>query len=212
MNIQPELILDDFVGNIITSYETQIQKIQTAFQSSETIAESSHSLFENVHHSLYGLKRDREILNSRICESLAKNGSLRKKDYNTMMSCILESLDEKEKEAECQFSAFIEAQKEVAQALKNGLLTLGDITSPDAHEKITLIKEQLSQISQLQETRKEKVIKTFTDFRQMHYRMMICLEHLLENGDHIQVKDIKKVKYQIIKDIYSIGQVSDRTN
>jgi hypothetical protein len=42
--------------------------------------------------------------------------------------------------------------------------------------------------------------------------MMICLEHLLENGDHIQVKDIKKVKYQIIKDIYSIGHVSDRTN
>lgn len=199
MNTQPELNIDGFFENIISSYETRIQKIQTAFQSSENITETSHSLFDNVHNSLYELKKERDILNSRLCETLAKNGSLRKKDYNTMMSGILDALDEKEREAESRFLTFIEAQKETAQSLKNSLLGIKDITSQDNCEKITIIKEQLSQISKLQEMRKETVMKTFMDFQQMHNRMMECLENLLEKGDHILIHDIKKIKDQIIQ-------------
>ncbi len=201
MNNRPDLNLDVFFENIITSYDSRIQKIQTAFQSSENITESSHSLFDNVHHSLNDLKKEREVLNAKLCEALAKNGSLRKKDYNTMMSGILSALDEKEKEAEHQFLTFIEDQKETAQSLKNSLLGIKDIRSEDAGEKISIIKEQLAEISKLQETRKETVIRTFTDFQQMHNRMKECLEQLLEKGDHLVIQDIKKVKAQIIKEI-----------
>lgn len=222
MNTQPELNIDGFFENIISSYETRIQKIQTAFQASEIITETSHSLFDNVHNSLYELKKERDILNSRLCETLAKNGSLRKKDYNTMMSGILGALDEKEREAESRFLTFIEAQKENAQSLKNSLLDIKDITSQDNCEKITIIKEQLSQISKLQEMRKETVMKTFMDFQQMHNRIMECLENLLEKGDHILIHDIKKIKDQIIqprrtstlrsKEINPVGQSSNRIN
>ncbi len=201
MSSLTELNIDGFFDNIITSYESRIQKIQTAFQSSENITESSHSLFDNAHHSLNDLKKERDILNTRLCETLAKNGSLRKKDYNTMMSGILCVLDEKEKEAERQFLNFIEAQKETAQSLKNSLLGIKDITSQNNCDKISIIKEQLSQISKLQEMRKDAVMKTFLDFQQMHNKMMACLEHLLEKGDHILIQDIKNVRYQILKDI-----------
>ena len=215
MNVQPELNLnvDDFFGNIITSYETRIQKIQTAFQSSENITESSHSLFDNVNNSLSNLKKKRDILNLRLCENLAKNGSLRKKDYNTMMSGIISALNEKEREAESQFLNFLVAQKATTQSLKNSLLGIKDITSQDTNGKITIIKEQLSHISKLQEMRKEKVMKTFLDFQQMHNRLMECLENLLKKGDHILVKDIKKVKDQIIKENQPlICQVSKGVN
>ena len=201
MKTQPELNIDSFFDDIISSYDTRIQKIQTAFQSSENITESSYSLFDIAQNSLIDLKKEREILNSRICENLAKNGSLRKKDYNTMMSGILDSLDEKEKEAEKQFSIFIEAQKDTAQSLKISLLGIKDITSQDISEKITVIKEQLSQISTQQEKRKETVMKTFSDFQQTHNRIMECLESLLEKGNHIMIKDIKKVIDQIKKSI-----------
>ncbi|MDP2339179.1 MAG: hypothetical protein Q8N05_22520, partial [Bacteroidota bacterium] len=164
--------------------------------SSENITGSSHSLFDNVNNSLNELKKERDILNSRLCETLAKNGSLRKKDYNTIMSGILGTLDEKEREAESQFLNFIEVQKETAQSLKNSLLGIKNITSQDNCEKIAIIKEQLSRISKLQEMRKEKVMKTFMDFQQMHNRMMECLESLLEKGDHILIKEIKKLKDQ----------------
>ncbi|MDA3817423.1 MAG: hypothetical protein PF486_08600 [Prolixibacteraceae bacterium] len=201
MNTQPELNIDDFLNNIIASYESRIQKIQSAFQSSENITESSHFLFDNVHSSLNELRKEREILNSRLSETLAKNGSLRKKDYNTMMSGILSALDEKEKEAETQFLNFIEAQKETAQSLKESLLGIKDITSPDVNEKIKLIKEQLSQISKLQEVRKETVMKSFSDFQTLHNRMIESLNNLLKKGDQILIHDIKKIKDQLTKEI-----------
>jgi len=212
MNANPKLDIDRFFENIIVSYEDRIQKIQTAFQSSENISESSHSLFDNVHNSLNDLKKERDHLNSRLCEILAKNGSLRKKDYNTMMSGILDSLDEKEKEAEQEFLTFIEAQKETAQTLKDSLLSIKDITSQDASEKISVIKDQLSQISKLQEMRKETVMKTFMNFQQMHNRMMECLENLLKKGDQILIHDIKMIKDQMIKEISTERQMSNGLN
>jgi len=201
MNTQPELNIDGFFDNIISSYETRIQKIQTAFQSSENITESSHFLFDNVQSSLNDLRKERDLLNAKLCEILAKNGSLRKKDYNTMMSGILCALDEKEKEAEAQFLSFIEAQKETAQALKSSLLGIKDITSPDVTEKINLVKVQLSRISELQETRKETVMKSFSDFQKLHNRMTESLNNLLSKGDQIHIHDIKKIKNQLIKEL-----------
>lgn len=201
MNTQPELNIDGFFDNIISSYENRIQKIQTAFQSSENITESSHFLFDNVHTSLNDLRKERDLLNAKLCETLAKNGSLRKKDYNTMMSGILCALDEKEKEAETQFLSFIEAQKETAQALKTSLLGIKDITSPDVTEKINLVKVQLSRISELQETRKETVMKSFSDFQKLHNRMIESLNDLLSKGDQIHIHDIKKIKDQLIKEL-----------
>lgn len=201
MTTPPELTIDGFFDNIISSYETRIQKIQTAFQSSENITESTHTLFDNVHSSLNDLRKERDLLNTKLCETVAKNGSLRKKDYNTMMSGMLNSLDDKEREAESQFLVFIEAQKETAQSLKESLLGIKDIAAQDAGEKINLVKEQLSQISQLQELRKETAMKTFMDFQQMHNKMMECLEDLLKKGDHILIQDIKKVKNHFIQEI-----------
>ena len=209
--MKAEINTDGFFDNIITSYETRIQKIQTAFQSTENITESSHSLFDNVHNSINELKKERDVLNSKLCENLAKNGSVRKKDYNTIMSGILAVLNEKEKEAEKQFLNYIEAQKETAQTLKNSLLGIKDITAEDTNDKIITIKKQLSQISTTQEEEKEMVMKTFTDFQQMHNEMMSFLESLLKKGDQITIQDIKKIiKYNKINN--PIRPMSERVN
>jgi len=209
--MKAEINTDGFFDNIITSYETRIQKIQTAFQSTENITESSHSLFDNVHNSINELKKERDVLNSKLCENLAKNGSVRKKDYNTIMSGILAVLNEKEKEAEKQFLNYIEAQKETAQTLKNSLLGIKDITAEDTNDKIITIKKQLSQISTTQEEEKEMVMKTFTDFQQMHNEMMNFLESLIKKGDQITIQDIKKIiKYNKINN--PIGLMSERVN
>lgn len=198
MDVSAEMNKDGFLDSLIASYETRIQKIQTAFQSSENITESSYYLFNNVHATLDELKKEREILNSRLCETLAKNGSLRKKDYNTLMSGILGSLDEKEKDAENQFLIFIESQKETVQMLKNSILEIKDITSDGPDEKISTIRDQMSGILKLQEMRKKTVMDAFLEFQQMHSRIQECLENLLKNGDNILIKDIKKIRDQIV--------------
>lgn len=212
MNTRPNLEFDSFFENIITTYEDRIQKIQVAFQSSENLTESSHILYDNVHNHINTLKIERDILNLRLCETLSKNGSLRKKDYNTMMSDILKIIDEKEIEAQHQFSTFIDTQKETAQTLKNSMLGLKDITSHDIGEKITAIKEQLSLLSKQQEMQKEAVMNSFTNFQRVHQQLTECLENLLKKGDQIQIKDIKKVKDQIINEIKSNAKANNLSN
>ena len=125
-----------------------------------------------------------------------------------MMSGILDALDEKEKEAEHQFLNFIEDQKATAQSLKNSLLGIKDITTQDNCEKISIIKEQLSQISKLHEMRKEQVLKVFLDFQKMQNKIMECLEALLKKGDEIMIQDIKNVRNQIYKEINPMGSMS----
>jgi uncharacterized coiled-coil DUF342 family protein len=212
MSIRSELSIEGFFDNVLSSYETRIQKIQAAFQSSENLTESSNSLFDNIHNSLSNLRKERDVMNSRLCEAVAKNVSLRKKDYNTMMSGILNMLDEKEKEAERQFLFFIETQKETAQSLKNSLLTINDITAKDAKEKIAIVKEEISQISKLQEMRKEAVTKTLIEFQQMHSSIMECFENLLKKSSHILVQDIKAIKDQVIQGIHTTKSVCSQAN
>ena len=201
MNNTPKINADTFFEEIMTSFEEKVLNIQTAFQSSEYITESSHSLFDNVHHCLEDLKSEREVLNTRLSECLAKNGSLRKKDYNSMMSAIISSLDKKETDAENEFQKFIETEKEIANTLKSSILGIKDISSDGANDKIALFKKQLAGISKLQEDRKESVMKIFTDFQDMHNRIMESLKEIIEKEDHIIEKDVKKIRNQLLREI-----------
>jgi hypothetical protein len=151
MNTHPELRIHRFFDNNISSYQIRIQKIQTAFQFSENITESIQFLFDNVQSFLNVLRKEHDLFNSRFCEALAKNGSLRKKEYNTKMPVILYALKEKEKEAETHLLSFIETQKEIAQPFHTTLRDIKDITSPDFTEKINQVKIQLSGLTELQE-------------------------------------------------------------
>ena len=201
MNIQRELNIDWLFDNILTSYENRMQKIQTACQSSENITESSHFLFDNVHNSMVNLKKKREILNSRLCETLTKNGSINKINYNIMMSDVLSAIDEKEKEAENRFLNFIEAQTQTANLLKTCLLDIKDVNTTDSNDKIAFIKNQLSQISLEQEKSKQTVIKTFMNFQQMHSQLMECLENMLDISDSLLIQEIKKMRKLILNEI-----------
>jgi len=126
-------------------------------------------------NSLNELKIERDTLNKDLCETLAKKGSLRRKDYNSMMEVILNILNEKEKEAENQFLNFIEAQKETAQSLKNSLLDIKDISTQDTEERITILKEHLASISVLQEK---------TETNQIHADRMINLGEMASGIAH----------------------------
>jgi anion-transporting ArsA/GET3 family ATPase len=192
---------NSLLEGVINFYDDRIRKIQTAFQSSEDITESTHLIFANVQNSLNSLKKERETLNSKLSQAMAKNGSLRIKDYNIMMSDVLDLFNEKELDTERQFFSFIEELKEATKSLKNRLLDIKDADDEKTSEKIIIIKEQVSQITELQGPRKEKVIKSFTDFQQMHDRVILNLGDLLKKGENVQVKDIKFIKNKIIREI-----------
>ncbi len=204
MDIRGEIDMQKIVSEDIGDSENvRIKKIQNAFQSSENIKESCHFLVDSVEHSLEYLKERRNDVSSKLCEALAKKESLRKKDYNIIMGDIYSLLDEKERNAKNNFIAFIEDQKDFTQSLKNIIVNISDYGATDSPDKNTLLKEELAQIAEIQEKRKETVIKILTDFQEIHKEVMAYLESLLEKGDNISIRDIKNAKYIISKERYS---------
>ena len=135
--------MESYFNDFIKNYKDRIDKIQIAFQSTERITAEAYALSDNIQGSFSELKSERYILNRQLSEILAKNASLRKKDYYGIMADILYELDEKEKDAGKKFKKFIEAQKDIAQLLKNSLLDLKDINSKDAKNKIPTIVKSL---------------------------------------------------------------------
>jgi len=192
---------NDFIDNLITSYESRIKNIGVIFNQSDSITESSLELLRNFSNSLKDYKNERITINSRLRENLAKNGSLRKKDYNRMMEDILNKLDEKEEEAENLFSQFIDEQRTLTQSLKKGILEIKDNLRNDNSEKISLFRRELSQISQKLETKKTMVVKQFIDYQQVHRRTIGKFKMLLAKGDQIIVRDVKEIHRILLNEI-----------
>ena len=179
------------------SDSVRIQKIQNAFQSSENIKESCHYLVDSVKDSLDYLKERRLDLSSKLCEVLAKKESVRKKDYNSIMDDINMMLDEKENTAKNHFLNYMEDQKEFTQSLKDIIVNISDYSKEDLNNKNALLKSELSEIAEIQEKRKQTVITILTNFQETHKKVMEYLESLLEKGEDITIRDIKKAKYII---------------
>ncbi|MFA5783207.1 MAG: hypothetical protein WC868_13155, partial [Bacteroidales bacterium] len=139
-------------------------------------------------------------LNSELRENLAKNGSLRKNDYDRMMEDIFFLLEEKEKEAENQFYQYIEDQKTMARFLRQGILDLKNTESKECKEKIKAFKLELEHILQTQKERKDLVEKKLLDFQTIHNNITKSFKMLLEKGVQVFCKDIKNVKKSVLKE------------
>ncbi|MEI6456080.1 MAG: hypothetical protein WCO93_07310 [bacterium] len=192
----------DFIENFIHSFEDQIQKIEGVFRSSEEVYDSSHVLFHSFQQSLSFLRTERSQLNMDLRENLAKNGSLRKNDYDCLMEEIYLLLDEKEKEAEKQFFLYIEDQKAMARFLRQGILDIENLEHGGSKIKIEAFKAELEKTMNTQHIKKELAKAKLLEFQDIHRKITDHLRMLLDAEAHtITCKDIKKIKKQILEEI-----------
>ncbi len=191
----------DFIENFIHSFEDQIQKIESVFRSSEAVSDSSHMLFHDFQHSLIELREERTQLNAILRETLARNGSLRKNDYNSIMDGIFALLDEKEQDAERSFSSYIEDQKTLVSFLKHGILAVKTSSLDDNKKYIEEFKKELEHIIVTQQQRKNLVISKFLEFQNIHNKIIESFKMILEKDDSTCCKDIKKIKKYILEEI-----------
>jgi len=193
MKTTPLNDMNDFVEDLVISYEARLNKMGSIFTTTEAISESSNHLFNDFHNSIQDLRDERGKLNFNLRETLAKNGSLRRKDYDRLMERILIFLEEKENEAEKHFCNYIEGQKVMAQTIKTGLLGLNEAQSTNTPNRIKNFKQELECISKEQETRKDFVMEQFLSFQEIHDNVTNKFNGLLKNVEEVRVKDIKIV-------------------
>ncbi|MFA8436681.1 MAG: hypothetical protein ACEPOZ_19395 [Marinifilaceae bacterium] len=190
--------INEFIENLVGSYEERLHQIESVFTASEAIAESSHNLLNDFQKSFRELREERNNLTFQLRENLAINGSLRRKDYDKVMDDFLLFLKEKEEDAEKHFFDYVEEQKSMARSLKTGLLELNSTPGKMSVDKIEEFKESLHRISKDQETRKEFVLNQFLKFQEIHNTLSCSFKNLLDKVDDVRMKDIKMVINNIV--------------
>jgi hypothetical protein len=184
----------EFIEDVINSYETHIKNIEAVFSTSESVNDSSHRLFDNLNRSIIELNEERLQLNSKLRDTLAKNGSLRKNDYDRYMDEIFQVLRNMENEAKNSFSGYLQDQKAMVKMVRENILTLKNKEKQTQKELIREFKKELEQIMLAQQRGKELVITNFIRLQNMHNKLTQHFKQLLNKQKDINSKDVKDLK------------------
>ena len=194
MKSVPESNPAEFIENVINSYENQINNIEAIFSTSEAVNDSSHHLFNELNQSMAQLREERMKLNSQLREKLAKNGSLRKNDYDSFMNGIFQVLDDMENKAKESFTDYLDEQKAMVKLIRENILALKNKEKQTQKELIPEFKKELEQIMVTQQRGKERVISSFLRFQNQHNRLTQHYKQLLSTQTGVNSKDVKEFK------------------
>jgi len=180
-------IVDDVanvVQDIISSYETRIESVSSIF-------DATHQLIEGFRDSFLDTKQEREKLNAELRENLAKNESLRKKDFDTMMLGILSAQEKRENEVRDLLKKYLGSQREMAYTLRINLADIKAALTKGEVERVKKFQEMIKEIIVKQEERKNEVTSMLNNFQNYQREMAKKFRELLVKGTQLRIKDLK---------------------
>ena len=175
-----ESILED----IIFSYETRIQSIEAFF-------EATHQVFQDFQDSLVNTRQELGKINSQLRESLAKNGSLRRKDFDKMMNVISLHLDESEQQVRKLSQEYLGEQTKLMQQLREGLRDFKDALTKGQVQKVRELQTLIKEILTRQDESKIEVTSKLKEFQQGQQQTSKMLGDLLARGEDLRIRDFK---------------------
>jgi hypothetical protein len=169
---------------IISSYEERLQSINSIFDNTQMVLGEFQESFSNTNH-------ERETLKVQLRDTLAKNESLRKKDFDIMMNAILLSQDDREREVKSLLNSYLMEQKEMARQLKENLGTFKDGLNKNNIARINEFHVMLKDILREQEERKAEVTGRLKMFQKEQSELSCTLRELLSKGNELRIRDLK---------------------
>jgi chromosome segregation ATPase len=178
--------MKNIVENIISSYEARIESIERIFY-------TTGQLLEGFQERLLDTREEREKVNAELRENLAKNESLRKKDFDNMMQDILSAQDQREKQVKSLLKNYLNEQREMANALGESLGNVKDALSKGQAERVREFQTVIKEILAEQDERKEEVTARLNEFQKEQQEMAKRLKRLLAKGRELRIKDLKSM-------------------
>ncbi len=177
------------VEGIISCYEEKLQSISF-------IIGNTQMVLGEFQESMSHAKEEKEALNVRLRDILARNESLRKKDFDVMMNTILVSQDDGEREVRNLLHNYLDEQGEMARQLKGNLGTFKDDLNKDDIGRINEFRKMLKDILKKQEERKAEVAAKLRIFQKEQGELSRSLGELLSKGRDLRIKDLKAMLKQ----------------
>jgi len=178
--------MKNIVENILSSYEMRIRSIGAIF-------ETTHQLLRSFQESFLDTRLEREKISGQLRECLARNESLRKKDFDGMMHEILSVQDTREKEIRELLNGYLAGQKEMAHSLRDNLAKIKDALAKEETQRIREFQTAIKDIIAGQEEKKLEAVFRLEEFQKGQNEMTKRLKGLLAKGSELRIKDLKAV-------------------
>lgn len=185
VKVMPGVIdLKETVEDVLASYETRIENLSSVF-------EVSQSLIDCLPESLIDNKPEKEKINTQLRDLLAKNDSLRKKDYDKMMASVLSFQEECGEEVKGLIKEYFTEERSVALVLKEALKECKDALTRGEIGKIKHVQSALKTLFTKQEERKNEIVSRLREFQSEQKEIPRQLADLLAKGECLRIMDFK---------------------
>ena len=178
--------LKETVENVLASYETRIENLSSVF-------EVSQSLIDCLPESLLDSKQTKDKINIELRDLLAKNDSLRKKDYDKMMASVLSFQEECGEEIKDLVKEYFTEERSVAIVLREALKECKDALTRGEIEKIKHVQSALKTLFTKQEERKNEIVSRLKEFQSEQKEIPRQLTDLLAKGENLRIRDFKSM-------------------
>lgn len=175
---------ENILESLIASYETRIQCVETFF-------EVTGQIFQDFQDSLLDTRAERKQISDQLKESLAKNGSLRKTDFDRMISVISTHLDQSEKEIRQLSQQYLQEQTGLMNQLRQGLRDFKDALVTGQAEKVKDLQTFIREILNKQDENKNEVASRIREFENGQRQTSEMLRDLLAKGEELRIRDFK---------------------
>ena len=184
------------VLELITSYESRIATVEELMTTAYQATETSGGSFDI-------LDKERERLKTGLQKTLARNCSLRKKDFNCLLEQLLSESDKNRKEIEEEQSRvrekvkeYLDEQKQLSNSLRQQLVEL-------AQEKTAKgsLDAVIGNIRAMYENKGQQLLATLRDFQQRlkdfqreQEEINHKLQRLVERGESLSLEDLRQLE------------------
>lgn len=175
---------DTIKKNEIFFFENEIQNMNSIF-------DNTHQLIEFFQDSFFDVKQEREKINIALRENLAKNNSLRRKDFDSMVKDILAIQDESEKEVKNLLKNYLSEQKELSHSLIANLDKFRNACINGESQEIKILHALIRQILSKQEERKNEVTSKLKEFQKEQQNITSQFKEFLTKDNTLRVRDLK---------------------
>ncbi len=167
-----------------TSIEELRKAVERLILSYESQVATMGAIVDSTHRIVQTFKKDRVAVNDRLKESLARNASLRRKDFDTMMRDFNLYQEEGEEEIKRKIDTFLQQQRELAPQLK---ALLEEVNA----DNVGNIKATISDIQRRQAKATREVTEAIRSFQKEHEQSITEAHKILTSTTSLSVGDFK---------------------
>jgi predicted DNA-binding protein YlxM (UPF0122 family) len=172
--------------NIVASFETRSRSIGSLF-------DTTHQILEGFQNSFFDTRQEREEINDQLRESLTKNESLRRKDFDRMMQGILSAQEEREKQVREGLNRYVAERREMIHTLGDYLAKFNDALAGGEAQRVNEFQALIQEILAKQDARKNEVTSDLKEFQKQQQELAKTLKELLAKGRELRIKDLKRM-------------------